>query len=86
MNIFKIKNKTMSLSKAAVNLLAYLGIYEKTPSAYNQDISGYPYDNRTNKNWFIGTMDAGGSKGRRAASQKKGVFKTALSDLISAGY
>lgn len=75
-----------ALSNAAKKLLAYLGIYQKTPTEYNQNISGYPYDRANNVNWFIGTMDAGGSKARIAPSPKKGIFKTALAELISAGY
>jgi len=78
----------MALSKAASKLLAFLNMYKITPTKYYERINGSVAGNESkyNTNWFIGQMDDRGSKGRKAASQRKGTFKTALAELISQGY
>lgn len=78
----------MALSTAAQNLLAWFGIYKITPSQYAARISGGTlYENQYNINWFIGNMDvAEGYTPRISASPQNGLFKTALSELLTDGY
>lgn len=74
----------MPLSTNAQKLLAYLGLYQITPTEYYGRIDGsgdYPY----NVNWFIGSLSDEG-RARKAESPRRGVFRTALAELIAEGY
>ena len=79
----------MALSKAAQKLLAWLGIYKIKASTYNTRISGTPLNEyHYNVNWFADNFANQGDtgRGRIMASPQRGVFKTALSELVSGGY
>ncbi len=74
----------MAHSKGAAKLLSYLGLYKITATEYSSRIDGT--NEEYNVNWFIGNLDKGGEYGRHAASPQKGLFKTALAELVSGGY
>jgi len=74
----------MALSKAATKLLAYLGIYRLTPTQFSDRLASGEYGHWIDVGWFVTSI------GRVAAgykpSVKKGLFKTALTELLDAGY
>lgn len=77
------------LSKAAQKLLSYLGIYKINASTYNTRISGTPINEyHYNMNWFADNFGNEGDTGvpRRTPSPQRGLFKTALAELVTYGY
>lgn len=79
----------ISLSKGAQKLLSYLGIYKIKASTYNTRISGTPINEYNyNVNWFADDFGGKGDSGkpRIAASRQRGLFKTALAELVTYGY
>lgn len=79
----------VSLSKSAQKLLKYLGIYKIKATTYNTRISGTAINEyHYNMNWFADNFANKGDTGkpRIMASPKKGVFKTALAELVAYGY
>lgn len=72
----------MPLSKIAQKLLAYLNIYHISPTVYNNRIDG-SYDNQYNHGKFVHGLT---TTARIKASTKKGLFATALAELVAEGY
>lgn len=77
----------MALSKAAQKLLLWLGMYKISASEYSTRIDGvYPNDFFYNVNWIVGHIDREGVYGRQLAAPRRGLFKSALSELVTGGY
>lgn len=74
----------MALSKAATSLLAYLGIYDLTPTEFADDLSNGSKVSWLQVDWFATAV------GRVAAGYKpspsRGIFNTTLQELLDAGY
>jgi len=75
----------MSLSTAATKLQKYLKIYNITGTDYNNRISGAVlYENLYNINKFADNF-GGSLRHGHPGSYKKGLFGTALQELVTAG-
>jgi len=75
----------MPLSTAATKLQKYLQIYNITATNYNDRISGaILYENLYNINKFADNF-GGSLRHGHTASYQKGLFGTALQELVTAG-
>jgi len=73
----------MALSNIASHLLAYLKIYKLTPNVFADKLSGaYPADYSTEQ-WFLDNLNYNTQSFPQAP---KGLFRTALKELLDAGY
>lgn len=76
----------MALSKAASNLLAYLGIYKLTPTNYSNRLASGDYTQQwVNVDWFATAIGRVATTPYKPSLQK-GLFKIALKELLDSGY
>jgi hypothetical protein len=77
----------MALSTYAQKLLNYFGIYHITATQYDARLSG-GQDYYYNVNWFadLFATEAGKKPRQNYDAPKRGIFKTALAELVSGGY
>lgn len=73
----------MPLSIIAQKLLKYLKIYHIRPTVLNARLGG-TLDQYYNRNWFADNQIT--TSPRIRASAQKGLFSTALAELVTGGY